>query len=115
MQVEKKSESKVLDRAYVEVDMDGKAGKITRKDAIAAVAQEMGVPAENVALIRIDGESGTTNVKGTFYVYGSTASKKRIQLRHLEERLLTKEEREKLKQERKKAKTPTAAAPEAKK
>ena len=114
MQVEKKSESKVLDRAYVEVTMEGKAGKISRKEAIAAVAQEMGVPAENVALIRLDGESGTTDIVGRFYVYGSASSKKSIQLRYLEERTLSKEEREKLKQARKKAATP-AAAPEAKK
>lgn len=111
----RKSESKVLDRAYVEMTMEGRAGKVTRKEAIAAVAQEMGVPAENVALIRIDGQSGTTNILGRFYVYGSAESKKKIQPKYLEERTLTKEEREKLKQERKKAATPAAAAPEAKK
>ncbi len=116
MQLEKKSESKVLDRAYVEATMEGKAGKISRKEAIAAVAQEMGVAPENVAIVRIDGESGTTDIVGRFYVYGSEASKKRIHLRHLGERTLTKEEREKLKQERKKAATVApAAAPEAKK
>ncbi len=114
MQVEKKSESKVLDRSYVEVSMEGKAGKISRKEAVAAVAQEMGVSPDNVALIRIDGESGSSNVVGRFYVYGSPASKKKLQPRYLEERTLTKEEREKLRQERKKAATP-AAAPEAKK
>ena len=115
MQVEKKSQSKVLDRSYVEAVMEGKAGKMSRKEAIAAVAQQMGVPAENVALVRLDGESGTTNIVGRFYVYGSPTSKKSIQLKHLEERLLSKEEREKLKQERKKAAAPAAAAPEAKK
>jgi ribosomal protein S24E len=116
LQIEKKSESKVLDRAYVEASMEGKAGKISRKEAIAAVAQEMKVPPENVALIRMDGESGTQTLVGKFYVYGSAESRKRVQPRYLEERLLTKEEREKLKQERKKAKTPAAAAaPEAKK
>ena len=114
MQVEKKSESKVLDRSYVEATMEGKAGKISRKEAIAAVAQEMGVPAENVALIRLDGESGTRNIIGRFYIYGSPTSKKSIQLRYLEERTLSKEEREKLKQARKKAAT-AAPAPEAKK
>jgi ribosomal protein S24E len=113
LHIEKKSESKVLDRSYVEMTVDGKAGKISRKEAIAAVAQEMGTSPENVALIRLDGESGTTKVMGRFYVYGSAASKKRIQPRYLEERMLTKEEREKLKQARKKAAT-SAAAPEAK-
>ena len=114
MHVEKKSESKVLDRTYVEMTVDGMAGKISRKEAIATVAGELGASPENVALISLDGESGTTKVMGRFYVYGSAASRKRIQPRYLEERTLTKEEREKLKQARKKAAT-TAAAPEAKK
>jgi ribosomal protein S24E len=114
--VEKKSESKVLDRSYVEMIMEGRAGKVTRKEAIAMVAQEMGVPAENVGLLRVDGQSGTTRVVGRFYVYGSADSKKRIHLKYLDERMLSKEEREKLKQERKKAAAATPAAPaEAKK
>jgi len=115
LQVEKKSESKVLDRSYVEMSLEGKAGKISRKEAIAAVAQEMGVPPENVGLIRIDGQAGTTKVVGRFYVYGSAESKKRVHPKYLDERILSKEEREKLKQERKKAATPAAAPPEAKK
>ena len=116
MPVEKKSESKVLDRSYVEFSIEGKAGKISRKEAIAMVAQELGVPLENVGLIRIDGESGTRKVVGKFYVYGSAESKKKVHPRYLEERMLSKEEREKLKQERKKAATaPAAPAPEAKK
>jgi ribosomal protein S24E len=114
LQVEKKSESKVLDRSYVEMSIDGKAGKLTRKEAITTVAQELGVPAENVGLIRMEGQSGTTKVLGKFYVYGSADSKKKVHPKYLDERTLTKEEREKLKQERKKAATP-AAAPEAKK
>ena len=114
MQLEKKSESKVLDRAYVEATMEGRAGKVSRNEAIRAVAQEMGVAPENVALIRMEGESGTTNIMGKFYIYGSAESKKRIHLRHLDERSLSKEEREKLKQARKKAAAP-APAPEAKK
>ena len=116
MPVEKKSESKVLDRSYVELSMEGKAGRISRRDAIAALAQELGVPAENVGLVRIDGESGTTNVKGKFYVYGSAESKKKVHPKYLEVRTLTKEERDKLKQEKKKAGTPAATpTPEAKK
>jgi ribosomal protein S24E len=116
LQIEKKSESKVLDRSYVEVSLEGKAGKISRKEAVAMVAKEMGVPEENVGLIGMDGESGTMQVLGRFYVYGSAASKKRVHPKYLDERMLSKEEREKLKQERKKAGTPAAAAPaEAKK
>jgi ribosomal protein S24E len=114
--LEKRSESKVLDRAYVEMSMEGRAGKINRKEAIIAVAQEMGVPVENIGLISMDGQSGTTNVVGRFYVYGSADSKKKVHPKYLDERTLSKEEREKLKQARKKAATQGAApAAEAKK
>ena len=95
--------------------LEGRAGRVTRKEAIAMVAQEMGVPAENVGLLRVDGQSGTTKVVGRFYVYGSAESKKRVHLKYLDERTLSKEEREKLKQERKKAATQAAAPAEAKK
>ena len=111
MPVEKKSESKVLDRTYVELQMDGKAGKMTRKEAIEMVATELGVPAENVGIIRLGGQSGTRKVLGRFYVYGSAESKRKVHPRYLQERTLSKEEREKLKQERKKAAIPAAAAP----
>jgi ribosomal protein S24E len=114
LRVERKSESKLLDRSYVEVELEGRAGKVTRKEAIDSVAQELGVPAENVGLLRIDGESGTARVVGKLYVYGSAESRRRLHPRHLDERLLTKEEREKLKQDRKKA-AAKAPAPEAKK
>lgn len=114
MQAEKKLESKVLDRAYVELSLQGRAGKLTRKEAIEAAARELGVSPENVGLIRIDGHSGTTDVVGRFYVYGSAESKKRLHPRHLELRLLTKEERDKIKQEKKKGAAPAPAA-EAKK
>jgi len=115
LRLERKTESKLLDRSYVEMTLDGKAGKISRREAVAAVAQEMGVPPENVGLVRLEGQSGTTTVVGKFYVYGSAESKKRVHPKYLEERALTREEREKLKQERKKAAIPAAAAPEAKK
>ena len=108
--------SKVLDRSYVEHSFEGKAGKLTRKEAISAVAEKLGVAPETVGLISIDGESGTMNVVGRFYVYGTAESKKRVHPGYLDERTLTKEEREKLKQERKKPKVAAAApAAEAKK
>lgn len=114
MQAVKGSDSKVLERSYIELRLDGRAGKLTRREAIAAVAQELGVAPENVGVIRLDGRAGTTDVIGRFYVYDSAKAKKRVHPRYLEERILTKGEREKLKQERKKAATPAPAA-EAKK
>ena len=114
MQIQKKAESKLLGRTYVELVIDGKAGKITRKEAISMLAKELNVPEENVGLVRLEEQSGETTVVGKFYVYESAASKKAIHPKHLEVRLLSKEEREKLKQEKKKAAAP-APAQEAKK
>jgi len=114
LQLLKRSDSKVLERSYVELRLDGRAGKVTRKEAIAAVAQELGVAPETVGVVRLDGQAGTTDVIGRFYVYGSAEAKKSVHPRYLEERILTKEEREKLKQERKKAANPAPTA-EAKK
>ena len=114
MQVQKRVASKLLDREYVELTIDNSAGKVTRKDAIRGLAQELGIPEENVGLLRLEEQSGKSLVLGKFYVYGSKESKKMHFPRYLEERSLSKEEREKLKQERKKAKTPAPAA-EAKK
>ncbi len=114
MQVQKKTESKLLDRRYVEFLIENKAGKLSRKEAVAALAQELGVPEETIGLVRLEEQSGTSAVLGKFHVYGSKESKAKLHQRYLDERSLSKEEKEKLKQERKKAKT-AAPAPEAKK
>jgi ribosomal protein S24E len=114
LQIEKKVESKLLDRTYIESSIENTAGRLTRREAVARLAQELGVPQDNIGLLRLEEQSGTAAVLGKFYVYGSKESKKRLHPRYLEERSLSKEEREKLKQDRKKAKTP-AAAKEAKK
>jgi len=113
LQVLKRTESKLLDRSYVELLMDAKSGKLARKDAIDMLAKELGVQPENVGLLKLKGQSGTTQVIGEFYVYGSPESKKRAHPKYLDVRLLSKEEREKLKQAKKKQKAP--AAPEEKK
>ena len=115
MQILKRSDSRLLERSVVEVRLDGKAGKLTRKEAIMAVAQELGVALENVGVVRLDGRAGTTDVMGKFYVYSSAEAKKSVHPSYLMERVLTKEERENLKQERKKAATARATAAEAKK
>jgi len=114
LQVQKKVESKLLGRQYVEVSIENKAGRLTRKEAISGLASELGVAEDAIGLIRLEEEAGRDSVLGKFYVYGSKDAKGKLHPRYLDERSLSKEEREKLKQERKKAKTP-APAPEAKK
>ena len=110
MQIQKKTESKLLDRTYVEVLFEGKGGKISRKEAVALVAGELRVGPEKVGLIGLEERSGTTDVVGKFHVYGSPESKSRMHPGYLDVRLLTKEEREKLKQDKKNAKNAAPAA-----
>ena len=110
MQVQKKSESKLLVRTYVEVALEGKAGLVKRSEAISMVAKELGVPFENVGLISLDQSSGTRKVLGRFYVYGSAGTKDRLHPKYLSIRTLSKEEKEKLKAEEKKKKAAPAQA-----
>ena len=114
MQVQRKSVSKLLDREYVEATIEGRAGKLTRNEAIAALAKELDVDPERVGLLRLEEKSGSDTVLGRFHVYGSKEARSKLHPKYLNERSLSKEEREKMKAERKKAKTP-APAPEAKK
>lgn len=113
MQIEK-SDSKLLERSTAVVNLDGRAGKLTRNEAISTVAKELGVAPERVGVVRLEGHAGTTDLVGTFYIYGSEEVKKKVHPRYLEERVLSKEERAKLKQERKKAATATPASEEKK-
>jgi ribosomal protein S24E len=114
LQVLKKVDSKLLGRQYVEFLLPNVGGKLTRKAAVAELAKELGVPEENVGLIRLEEQSGRTSILGRAHIYATKESKQRLHPGYLEERSLSKEEKEKLRQERKKAKTP-APAPEAKK
>jgi ribosomal protein S24E len=114
LQILTRKNSKLLDREYIEISIPDKSGRMTRKEAISLLAGELGVPEENVGLLGLEGQSGRNVIVGRFHVYNSKKSKGRIYPRYLDERALSKEEKEKLKQERKKAKIP-AAAPEAKK
>lgn len=114
MQVLTRKTSKLLDREFVEVSIPEKGGRLTRNEAISMLATELGVPEDNVGLLRLEEQSGKDGIRGKFHVYNSKDSKKRLYPGYLAERALTKEEREKLKQEKKKSKAP-ATAPEAKK
>jgi ribosomal protein S24E len=114
LQTKKSTESKVLGRSSVELVIEGRAGRISRKEAISLSAQEMGVEQERVGLVKMEGRSGSETIVAKFFIYASAEAKKKLHPRYLEERTLSKEERQKLRQERKKPAGP-AQAPEAKK
>ncbi len=110
MQVVSKKESKLLGRAEVEVVFPGKAGLISRRDAVKEVAQSMGVEENRVSLLKLGSGSGSTNAEGRFHVYGSEAIRKTVSQEYLATRLLTKEERQAQKEAKKKAEQAAAQA-----
>jgi ribosomal protein S24E len=110
LEVVSKTESKLLNRLEVEVRIRGKAGKISRKEALTLVAEEMAVPLTKVGLVRMEQQSGSRDIVGTFFVYGSEKTMKEFHPDHLSVRMLNKDDREKLKQERKKAAAPKPEA-----
>lgn len=110
MEILRKTESRLLGRIELDVSMPDAGGKLSRRDAIAAVAGEMKVEPARVGLVKLKQQYGTRDVVGTFYVYGSEQEMKKLHAGHLAVRALTKEEREKLKQEKKKKAAPTTEA-----
>ncbi len=105
-----KAESKLLNRIVVEVRIRGKAGKLTRKEALTLVAEEMAVSAAKIGLVKMEQQSGSRDIVGKFFVYESEETMKKVHPEHLSVRILSKEDREKLKQERKKAAAPKPEA-----
>ena len=110
MEIISRADSKLLDRIEVQVRISGRAGKISRKEALTLVAEELKVTPAKVGLVKMKQQSGSTDIVGTFLVYGSEETMKRVHPEHLSVRTLGKEEREKLKQEKKKAAAPKPEA-----
>ena len=110
MEIVKKNDSRLLGRTEVQVRIRGKAGKMSRREAVTLVANQMQVAPANVGLVRMQQQSGSTDIVGTFFVYESEETMKKVHPEHLSVRTLGKEEREKLKQEKKKAAAPKPEA-----
>ncbi len=110
MEILNRHDSKLLERVEVEILIKGRAGKISRKEALALVADEMKVSPAKIGLVKMKQQSGSRDVVGTFFIYDSEQVMKKVHAEHLTVRALGKEEREKLKQEKKKAAAPKPEA-----
>lgn len=102
-------ENPLFHRREVQGVFGGVAGRLPRGEARRMVAEALGVPQETVYPIRLAGEAGRPDIKGTFYVYEKEADARRQLPRHLFLRLLPKEERKKERAKRKKAETKPAS------
>lgn len=89
-------ENLLLNRREVVCVFRSRAGKITRADAVKAVAQLFGVPAEQIIPVSIEHSHGVRDVKVTFYIFKSLEDAKRQLPQYILLRLLPKDERKKL-------------------
>lgn len=110
MEILEKNESKLLKRTDVDVRFPDKAGSLTRRDAVKAVAQSMSVEENRVALLKLASGVGSRDLIGSFRVYDSEKDLKAVSPGYLAARLMTKEEREAAKAAKKKAEQAAAQA-----
>ncbi len=105
----------LLKRREVRCLFRGKAGKLTRNDAVNLLMQQLKLDKKFVIPVILKCETGKADVKGTFYVYDDESLAKKHLPKYVFLRLLSKEERKKIAEaEKAKAKKPEAAAPKAK-
>ncbi len=98
------AENKLLERKEAVFLFKDMAGKLTKAEAVKAVAQDLGVPEEKVIAIKLETMFGTTDVRGTFYIYDDVGKAKKQMPEYIFLRMLGKEERKKILEERRKAK-----------
>ncbi len=105
----------LLKRREVRCLFRGKAGKLTRNDAVNLLTQQLKLDKKFVIPVILKCETGKADVKGTFYVYDDEGLAKKHLPKYVFLRLLSKEERKKIVEAQKAAaKKPEAAAPKAK-
>lgn len=96
-------ENKLLERKEVVYLFKDMAGKLTRAEAVKAVAKDLGVPEDKIIPIKLKTLFGTRDVKGIFYIYEDLEKAKRQLPEYIFLRMLSREERKKILEERRKA------------
>ncbi len=100
----------LLRRREVRCLFRGKAGKLSRNDAVSLVTQQLKLDKKFVIPVTLKCETGKADVKGIFYVYEDEGLAKKHLPKYVFLRLLSKEERKKVAEtEKAKAKKPEAA------
>lgn len=92
---------KRIEVSYVFKDANG---RITRDQARELVSKELNKPKENVYLIKLEGEYGTKDLKGLFYIYDDPKLAALHLKKYLRLRMLSKDERKKAYDEMRKKK-----------
>lgn len=92
---------KRMEVSYVFKDANG---RLSREEARELVSKQLNRPKEKVYLIKLEGEYGTKDLKGLFYIYDDPNLAALHLKKYLHLRMLTKEERKKAYDEKRKKK-----------
>ncbi len=94
----------LLKRLEVSYVFKNANGKISRNDAKELISKELNRPKDNIYVIKLEGEYGTNDLRGLFYIYDDPNLAARHLKKYLHLRALSKEERKKAYDERRKKK-----------
>ena len=97
-------DNKLLRRKEAKYLFKGMAGKLTRREAIKKVAEDLSVPEDRVIPIKLRSKFGTRDVNGIFYIYEDFKDARAQISEYVFLRLLSKEDRRKVFEERRKEK-----------
>jgi small subunit ribosomal protein S24e len=93
----------LLNRREIKAILKNAAGKIKRIEAAATLAKHLDIDSKTIIPITMLCENGTTNVRATFYIYGSNEEAKKQLPRYSLLRNMPKADRKKLIDEEKAA------------
>ncbi|MEM4297407.1 MAG: hypothetical protein QW815_03450 [Nitrososphaerota archaeon] len=95
LQIVYDEENKLLRRRELKAVFSQMAGKLTRNDALKAVAEALNIEQDKVYLISLSCKSGTRDLEGIFYVYQKGDDARRQLPPYIFLRMLPPEERKK--------------------
>lgn len=110
LQLLSEAENRLLNRREVRVVFKNASGRLSRVDAVQAVAKHLKVDQSKVFLISLDTYSGVRDVEGLFYIYHDPKEARRHLPKYIFVRMLSKDERRRKIEESKKARAEMAAA-----
>ncbi len=78
IEINRDIENLLVGRREVECIFRDSYGSFNRNDAIQALSKEIKTTDEKVFVVSIDGESGSRDAKGLFYIYDNDDNAKKI-------------------------------------
>jgi ribosomal protein S24E len=105
LEITSDTENPLLQRRELSGVFRGGSGLLTRQGAREGVASKIGVQADSVQIISLEGSFGTRDLAARAYVFSDKAAGKKQLASFRFTRILSKEDRAKAREEKKKAKS----------